>query len=837
MKRILKRGIALGLSLMLGLVGNLGASIPYSGTVTVKAAVEESSQKATASGIDILNYESNSSATEFVVNDIEGFEKLAELVNSGKEIFTGKTITLTTDLKYDKTVVNNHKIIGQVIAGSPYGFDGIFNGAFHTISGINLNLDAGRYCFGLFGRTGVNAKITKIVLENSSISSPLSPTTVIPVGGICGENRGVIDECISGKNVEITGGTACVGGIVGANYGSMSKCINLSTVKGIDSDVGGITGAGGGEIIECCNMGNVLYEVKENSASTLSGIGGIAGDGGSNIVNCYNAGQVTAVEIEHTIEDMFAGGVKGCGMGGSWKIQNSYSVGEVKNGFPGAITSIDQDHVGELKNCYWLTGTAPVGVCESGRTSFYPKQDKSSVFEYSQAQMQAQEFVNELNANSIAAGYGEVWAADTENINNGYPILKNVPYKISNLTEKPSDEPIDTTPVSHFYEDHTHTTQATNSTICIYANGGKVTVPGTTEKKNYKQCILYTDILPSYIYTVGKTGMIKPASGKVVVGITASNQKPTLVKGKIVDKSMSKIATASIKSGQIKVTAKSQPGTAYLWAIDTGMEAVSACIPVTVKAAPTATTVYAVSDTDSSFIYGKTKQFKSGKVGIGESIKVFLYPTYKQNGMVQKAKNVKYTASVAANAADYFSVAQSGSNPYCFEISAKGLKGGKSVTGAITFTCNLNGKKAVFRATATNPVTSISTANENGLTKKADNSFSIKVSDTAKTSGTFELKPVCASNTDATTDKLMIYAMGSENGYDVAKLKEGKVQITAKKSSAQGKISMKVAVDKKTVTVTAARGTKPVTAYFLVVYNTVSGGAKKGYTVISVTAE
>lgn len=529
-------------------------------------------------------------------------------------------------------------------------------------------------------------------------------------------------------------------------------------------------------------------------------------------------------------------------------IQNSYSVGEIESNPSGAVASSSGEYIWKLSNCYWLTGTADVGICERDQKPGFPEQDVSSVFEYSKSKMQAQVFVDELNTNSKALGYGEVWAVDVEHINNGYPILKNVPYKISDITQNPEDdennpnpdnpdELLDTTIAPHFYEDHDYTTPATNSSIQIYANGGTVLVPGTTEKKNYKQFILYTDILPSYIYTVGKNGKIKPSSGKVVVGITSSNEKPTLVKGKIIDKSTSKIASASIKSGQITVTAKSQPGKVYLWAVDTGKAVAAACIPVTVKCAPTATYLYAVPDTDTSFTYGKTKQYKSGKVGIGESVKVYLYPAYKQNGTVQKAQNVKYTAAVAANAADYFSITQSGSNPYCFEISAKSLKGSKAVTGAVTFTCNLNGKKVVFKATATNPVISISTVNESGLTKKADNSFGIMASDMAKTSGTFELKPACASNTDTTTDKLKIYAMGSENGYDAAKLKEGKVQITAKKSSAQGKISMKAASDKKTVTVTVAKGTKPVTAYFLVVYNTVNDGAKRGYTVISVTTE
>lgn len=868
MRKFLKRGMALGLSLMLGATGSLGVvNLPDSGTVAVKAAVEKSGRKAIADGIDILDYDSNVSATEFVVNNIAGFEKIAELVNSGKENFAGKKIMLNANLKYDKSVKNNHQVIGD----SSHRFGGVFDGGFHTISGINL--DSNIEHMGLFGELSPDAKLSKIILEDSSIVSrgSISLYTEYYVGGIAsGPCSGTIDTCICGKSVEITGGQY-TGGIIGKTSYNISKCINLSTVRGgymsggivgsADSinniracinygnvygenkmggvAVGGICGECGvsfrGEIIECCNMGTIA--ASEGIINMIpKGIGGITGAHGKT-VNCYNGGQV--IGIDH----LPAGGIIGSSNVGPKRImQNNYSVGKVKNGYPGAITSVSGDCVWELSYCYWLTGTAADGVCETGRGDLNtPPQDTSSVFEYNRSQMTAQAFVDELNANSQSLGYGKVWAMDTENRNNGYPVLKNVPYTIEELTGNsniPDEEELpDTTPVSHFYEDHNYNTPATNSTIRIYANGKTVTVPGTTEKNNYKQCILYTDILPSYIYTVGKNGAIKPSSGKVVVGITASNQKPELVKGKIVDKSTSKIAAASIKSGQITVTAKSQPGKVYLWAIDTGRTSVAACIPVTVKAAPTVTNIYAISDTDSSFVYGKIKQFKSGKVGIGETVKVYLYPAYKQNNAVQKAKNVKYTAAVAANAADYFSVTQSGSNPYCFEISAKGLKDGKSVTGTITFTCNLNGKKAVFKATAINPVTNISTINENGLNKKADNSFSIKVSNTAKTRGTFELKPVCASNTNATTDKLKIYAMGSENGYDAAKLKEGKIKITAKKSRAQGKISMKAAADKKTVTVTAAKGAKPVTAYFLVVYNTVNDGAKNGYTVISVTAE
>ncbi len=457
MNRIVKRGAALGLSLMLGVIGSVGVANhrSYSAAV-VKAAFTENEQKAAAGVVDILDYESNTSAAEFAVNDIAGFEKIAELVNSGKETFTGKTITLMADLKYDKSVENNHNVIGDY----DHEFDGIFDGGFHTISGIHLNSDL--RCVGLFGRTGLNGKISKIILEDSNIISQGSSTsdTYFAGGIVGGPCEAVVSECISEKNVEVTGGrNTDTGGIVGDMYANISKCINLSLVKGmgcsggiagcINSDgkikecinygmiysnndtmgvrIGGICGLSNGDTVECCNMGDVLAENKV--LSTPCGIGGIAGTS-EKVINCYNTGQIIGADR------LYAGGIVGTSNGSDRIIKNGYSTGEVKNGYPGAITSVCSSRIWELTNCYWLTGTAPDGVCETGRGAWASDgiQDTSSVFEYSREQMASQDFVNELNENCKNMGYDEVWEPDDKGINYGYPVLKNVPYTVEELT-------------------------------------------------------------------------------------------------------------------------------------------------------------------------------------------------------------------------------------------------------------------------------------------------------------------------------------------------------------------------------------------------------------------
>lgn len=395
----------------------------------------------------------------------------------------------------------------------------------------------------------------------------------------------------------------------------------------------------------------------------------------------------------------------------------------------------------------------------------------------------------------------------------------------------------DNPPISHFYEDYRYQAPASKSTIRIYANGGNVDVSGSLTKKNYKQCILYTDITASYNYKENDNHVVRPSTGKVIVGISTSSTNPNVVNGRIVDKEAAKYATASIRSGQITVTARQQAGRVYLWAIDTGSANVSACCPVTVMAAPTATNLYAIPDTSSSFTYGKTPQYKTGKINVGETAKVYLYPVSKQNGVMTKVKDVSYTATLDDKAFGYFTVSKSSSDPLCFEVRAYALKNGKSATGTITFTCGLTGKKTVFHAVSVNQVSRITIDGVHGLNKRTGNSLGIQVSKNSKTTGSFDLHTVCATNTGETTDTPRIYAMGSVEGYDTKAFTEGIVRIIEKPSAEQKKITMSFQQSKKAVNVTAAKDTKVGTAsYFLLVYNHVNKGTKEGYKVIKVTA-
>ena len=186
MKRYVKRSLAFGLSLMIGIAASMGGCDFLYGATVDEIYAAKSDKKLTASGINILDYENNVSATEYVVNDVAGMNKLAELIDTGKEDFLGKTITLIADLKYEKKIKNNYKVIGS---DNKHLFRGTFDGGFHTISGVNISLDS-RFV-GLFGIATGDGKISKIILKNSSIVS-LSKDDGLCGGiiGSFGENGG-----------------------------------------------------------------------------------------------------------------------------------------------------------------------------------------------------------------------------------------------------------------------------------------------------------------------------------------------------------------------------------------------------------------------------------------------------------------------------------------------------------------------------------------------------------------------------------------------------------------------------------------------------------------------
>lgn len=182
---------------------------------------------------------------------------------------------------------------------------------------------SGHYYTGTFDGMGYEIKGLYID-SNKNETKYVGLFGCIGVGGIL-RNIRVVDGSVSYSGYLSTMDyNNYVGGICGySDYCVISECFNGGEVSGVDN-TGGICGYNfHGKIVNCHNKGNV------SSDYTYGDVGGICGYnfGSGRISCCYSTGEIT-------------GSRDAAGVGGVCGRTDS----------------------GDIENCYWLTGTAAVGV-------------------------------------------------------------------------------------------------------------------------------------------------------------------------------------------------------------------------------------------------------------------------------------------------------------------------------------------------------------------------------------------------------------------------------------------------------------------------------------------
>ena len=366
-------------------------------------------------------------------------------------------------------------------AAEPNSFKGVFNGNNNVIKNLYINRVAERNKeqIGLFGSNF--GEIKNLGLVNVNIQAE-GVSTIL--GGVVGDNHNNIEGCYTTGNITCTSTLwSMVGGITGIleENSKVTKCYNKANVTHINigdkgqAVVGGIAGnteSGYVEITECYNSGNI-YGSSEKSNVYLAGILGNFKQG--NISNCYNTGKVeigkainlaylggiisgsdtegNTVNNCYNIGDIFInsetnnsetnyGGIAssvynltlrnvynvgnitvngknnniriGGITGGYWNgnIYNGYNIGkiEAKDTSSNRIGSIIGRKSGITENCYYLKDTWSKGIGE-----LYEGQKDEGVTEYDDIS----KFPSVISVVNEDGAFKE----DTNNINNGYPIL------------------------------------------------------------------------------------------------------------------------------------------------------------------------------------------------------------------------------------------------------------------------------------------------------------------------------------------------------------------------------------------------------------------------------
>ena len=202
--------------------------------------------------------------------------------------------------------------------GYYWGFDGVFDGNGHTVSGLYINQASAKDTndrmmedFGFFGKN--SGEIRNLNIKNAFIH-PVKGETSLDAGILAGSNSGSISGCA------VEGVVICVGydhgGVAGGNYGVIADCSfagKLIEREGSSgAAIGGIAGSGG--TIRNCSVSAQIICEKTDDSMLCAGMGGIAGYAGAftadeYIENCTFEGEIHSGN--------YAGGIVGHAGAGS----------------------------------------------------------------------------------------------------------------------------------------------------------------------------------------------------------------------------------------------------------------------------------------------------------------------------------------------------------------------------------------------------------------------------------------------------------------------------------------------------------------------------------------
>ena len=291
-------------------------------------------------------------------------------------------------------------------------YKGTFDGNGHTISGLYIlakstSADNRANYTGLIGYADKGSMICNLTISDSLIENrSTAANRGKNVGAVAGDAYNV-ENCHVTSSVTVYGISDYVGGVAGYVDGSITKSSSAATVTGKGTRIGGVVGCvqsnSSTAMTECFNTGKV-------EGANL--VGGLVGDlyNGGTITDCYNTGSVTATASSGT-----AGGLLGNFRYGTLK--NSYSSTVPSAAKAGSVLGkLEGSQQKTLEKVYGLEGSDIVGSSSTAIAGTAAKTDA------------------ELKA-LTSADLSDKFAAGSENINGGYPILK--------WQSGGSDEPVD----------------------------------------------------------------------------------------------------------------------------------------------------------------------------------------------------------------------------------------------------------------------------------------------------------------------------------------------------------------------------------------------------------
>ena len=249
-------------------------------------------------------------AQNLMISTAEELQAFATRVNGGTS-YAGRTVYLTADINMPSVAVGEANLTPIGTVGHP--FEGTFDGLGHKISNLEVSIagsETGNVA-GLFGCIAASGIVRRVGVESGNIvlTSKTSSDVACFIGGIAGQNLGVIQQCYNKATIYGSLYMAHAGGIVGIN----------GDVEGVSSPI----------IEDCYNQGDIYA-----SESNDNYLGGIAGESKGTIRRVYSSGTVSEAAYygaiygvnNGTVTDAYSSGLKGDALNGKLNTLNDFSI-------------------------------------------------------------------------------------------------------------------------------------------------------------------------------------------------------------------------------------------------------------------------------------------------------------------------------------------------------------------------------------------------------------------------------------------------------------------------------------------------------------------------------
>ncbi len=207
------------------------------------------------------------------------------------------------------------------------------------------------------------------------------------------------------------------GGVVGyiTNSSKANNCYNTGTVKSLGGNVGGVAGYATTTtttVEGCYNTGSV-----EGASDSVGGVVGQISSS-STVENCYNTGSVKSSYAYASVGGV-VGNVYSTSSSRICYLKSSYNVGLVQGGAKLGGVAGYASSISEISYCYYDKDV----VGDIGAVNGADDTDGIAYCSLTTAMMKGSDETEGTLLYYFNTGGSTSWTADTENINNGYPIL------------------------------------------------------------------------------------------------------------------------------------------------------------------------------------------------------------------------------------------------------------------------------------------------------------------------------------------------------------------------------------------------------------------------------